>query len=71
MPVEQPPPPTPQALLDEARSAWRMKRRAEAELARLRRYTHMSKAMKRDHSSHYAQMTEADAILSRILGGAP
>lgn len=72
MPGEQPPPPpTAAALLAEARRAWQLKLWAESELARLRRYSHLSKPMRRDQSRHYSSLREAESTLSRILAGRP
>lgn len=56
--------------LDLARTAWRAKNRAEAELARLRDYRVLSTAMKEDRARWREQVAQAEKTLARILGGA-
>ena len=54
--------------LAEARRAWRAKREAESQLARLARYTRLTPGMKDDRNRWSKQAYEAEQILTRILG---
>lgn len=58
---------SPQALLAEARQAWRAKLSAERTISRLKKYSGMSRSMKRDHSDAYSRMMRAERTLNRIL----
>lgn len=60
----------PQLLLDEARAAWRVKRNAESQLARLRGYARLTPGMKDDQRRHLSALMQAEETLARILGGA-
>lgn len=56
-------------LLAEARRAWRAKREAESQLARLARYARMTPGMRDDRARWSARLGEAERTLARILGG--
>lgn len=58
---------SPQALLREAQQAWRAKLSAERTINRLKKYSGMSRSMKRDHSDAYGRMMRAEETLNRIL----
>ena len=60
----------PVALLAQAREAYRIKRKAEGELSRLRKYKRDTDGMKADRARHERHCAEADAVLTRILGAA-
>lgn len=60
----------PAALLAQAREAWRMKREAESQIARLNRYTRKNRAMRDDLCQHSSRLTDANTILQRVLGAA-
>lgn len=57
-----------QASLAEARRAWRAKREAESQLARLARYARLTPGMKDDRNRWSKQAHEAEQTLARILG---
>ena len=59
----------PQLLLDEARAAWRAKRTAESQLARLRGYARLTPGMKDDQRRHLSTLLKAEETLARVLGG--
>lgn len=56
--------------LAEARKAWSDRARADAELARLRRYARLTAGMKDDQRRHSETLYKADQTLRRVLGGA-
>lgn len=59
-------------LLADARKAWRDKAAAESQLARLRGYRGRPTPGMRDDMDRWARLlTESDATLRRVLGGAP
>ncbi|HEY4530896.1 MAG TPA: hypothetical protein VIG97_11340 [Luteimonas sp.] len=61
---------TPEQQLGAARQAWRNKISAESQLARLRRYARLTPGMKHDQMQHSRVLSEAEATLRRVLGGA-
>ncbi len=62
-------PETPEQQLEAARKAWRERRYAESQLARLRKYARLTSAMKHDQQQHSMVLQQADATLARVLGG--
>lgn len=60
----------PEVLLAQAREAYRVKRNAECELSRLRKYKRATDGMKADRTRHERRRAEAEATLTRILGAA-
>ncbi|BDU17555.1 hypothetical protein [Lysobacter auxotrophicus] len=58
----------PVALLAQAREAYRIKRNADGELSRLRKYRGANDGMKADRARHERRRADAEAILDRILG---
>jgi hypothetical protein len=58
----------PEALLAQAREAYRIKRHADSELSRLRKYRGANDGMKADRARHERRRADAEAILNRILG---
>lgn len=59
-------------LLADARKAWRDKATAESQLARLRGYRGRPTPGMRDDIDRWSRLlTESDATLRRVLGGAP
>lgn len=58
----------PVALLAQAREAYRVKRSADGELSRLRKYKRANDGMKADRARHERRSAEATATLERILG---
>lgn len=59
-------------LLADARKAWRDKATAESQLARLRGYRGRQTPGMRDDMDRWSRLlTESDATLRRVLGGAP
>lgn len=57
-------------LLTHAREAWRLKKSAESQLSRLRKYRRQTTAMKRDGTRYAETIETANRTLDRVLGGA-
>lgn len=57
-----------QEQLEQCRKAWANVRTAETQLARLAVYTRLTPGMKDDRQRYRAMLSEAEGVLTRILG---